>query len=150
AIDRDTTALAFAQQAYLPDFEVYIERFFNAGRRDGVGVVFSATIPLAYREKYDAGVAEAKARVSVSKADLRTVQETALAEVKSTLVRAQPQAELVNLFTQTHIPQAEQALSSSLEGAWRQVARARAQVPRSAARRVPGSGWAALSPAAGG
>ena len=36
------------------------------------------------------------------------------------------------------------------EGAWRRVARARAQVPRSAARRVPVSGWAAQSPAAGG
>ena len=29
------------------------------------------------------------------------------------------------------------------EGAWRRVARARAQVPRSAARRVPVCGWAA-------
>ncbi len=31
----------------------------------------------------------------------------------------------------------------SFEGAWRRVARARAQVPRSAARRVPVSGWLA-------
>jgi hypothetical protein len=31
----------------------------------------------------------------------------------------------------------------TFEGAWRRVARARAQVPRSAARRVPVSGWAA-------
>ncbi len=32
---------------------------------------------------------------------------------------------------------------STIEGAWRRVARARAQVPRSAARRVPVSGWLA-------
>jgi outer membrane protein TolC len=113
AIDRDTTALTLAQKAYFPDFEVYAERFFNAGRRDGFGVVFSVTIPLAYREKYDAGVAEAKARLSASQADLRTVQDTALAEVKSALVRAQTAVELVNLYTQTHIPQAEHALASS-------------------------------------
>ena len=31
----------------------------------------------------------------------------------------------------------------TIEGAWRRVARARAQVPRSAARRVPVSGWLA-------
>ena len=31
----------------------------------------------------------------------------------------------------------------SLEGAWRRGARARAQIPRSAARRVPVSGWLA-------
>ncbi len=113
AIDRDTTALALAQKAYFPDFEVYVERFFNAGRRDGVGVVFSATIPLAYREKYDAGVAEARARMSASKADLRAAQDTALAAVKRALVRTQITAELVNLFSYTHIPQAEQALDSS-------------------------------------
>jgi outer membrane protein TolC len=113
AIDRDTTALALAQKAYFPDFEVYIERFFNSRRRDGVGVIFSATIPLVYREKYDAGVAEARARVNAGKADLRAAQDTALAEVKRALVRAQTAVELVNLFTQTHIPQAEQALASS-------------------------------------
>jgi hypothetical protein len=40
--------------------------------------------------------------------------------------------------------------SGSPEGAWRRVARARAQVPRSAARRGPVNGGAAESPAAGG
>ena len=35
-------------------------------------------IPLAYREKYDAGVAEARARLNASKADLRAAQDTAL------------------------------------------------------------------------
>jgi outer membrane protein TolC len=113
AVDRDSTALTLAQRAYFPDFEVHIGRFVNAGRRDGIGVVFSATIPLAYREKYDAGVAEASAQLSASKADLRAAQDTALVEVKSALVRAQTAGELVNLFTQTHIPQAEQALASS-------------------------------------
>jgi len=113
AIARDTTTLALSRKAYFPDFEVYVERFFNAGRKDGVGVIFSATIPLAYREKYDAGVAEATARLSASKADLRTAQDTSLAEVKSALVRAQTAAELIKLFTQTHIPQAEQTLDSS-------------------------------------
>jgi hypothetical protein len=34
-------------------------------------------------------------------------------------------------------------ISLSAEGAWRRVARARAQVPRSAARRVPVGGWLA-------
>jgi outer membrane protein TolC len=116
AVDRDTTALALAQKAYFPDFEVYVERFFNSGRKDGVGVIFSATIPLAYREKYDAGVAEARAQLKAGKADLRAARDTALVDVKRALVRAQTAVELVNLFTQTHIPQAEQALASSRLG----------------------------------
>jgi outer membrane protein TolC len=112
AIDRDSTALTLTRRAYFPDFEVHIGRFFNAGGRDGIGVLFSATIPLAYREKYDAGVAEASARLSASKVDLRAAQDIALAEVKGALVRAQTAVELVTLFTQTHIPQAEQTLAS--------------------------------------
>jgi cobalt-zinc-cadmium efflux system outer membrane protein len=113
AINRNSAALALAQKAYLPDFEVYAERFFNGGRKDGFGLIFSVTIPLAYRSKYDAGVAEARAQLNAGKADLRAAQDTALAQVKSALVRAQTAVELVNLFTQTHIPQAEQALDSS-------------------------------------
>ena len=45
AIARDTATLALSRKAYFPDFEVYVERFFNGGRRDGVGVIFSATHP---------------------------------------------------------------------------------------------------------
>jgi outer membrane protein, heavy metal efflux system len=115
-IHRDTAALALAQKAYLPDFEVVAERFFNGGRKDGFGVIFSATIPLAYREKYDAGVAETRAQLAAGKADLQAAHDTALAEVKSALVRAQTAVELVNLFSQTHIPQSEQALASSRIG----------------------------------
>src|SRR5262245_50266223 len=113
AIHRDTAALALAQKAYFPDFEVYAERFFNGGRKDGFGLIFSVTIPLAYRQKYDAGVAEARAQLNAGKADLRAAQDTALAQVKGALARAQTAATLVNLFTQTHIPQAEQTLDSS-------------------------------------
>lgn len=113
AIDRDSSTLALAQKAYSPDFEVYAERFFNGHGRDGFGLVFSVTIPLAYRQKYDAGVAEARAQLSAGKADLRAAQDKALTEVKSALVRTQIAAELITLFTQTHIPQAEQSLASS-------------------------------------
>jgi outer membrane protein, heavy metal efflux system len=113
AIERDTSVLALARKAYLPDFEVTAARFFNGERKDGVGVMFSATIPLANREKYDAGVAEARARLTASKADLQAIQDTALADVKRALVRARTAVELVTLFTQTHIPQAEQSLASS-------------------------------------
>jgi len=113
AIARDSAALALAQKAYFPDFEVYVERFINGGRKDGVGLIVSASIPLAYREKYDAGVAEARAQLNAGKADLRAAQDKALAEVKVALARVQTAAELMNLFVQTHIPQAEQALASS-------------------------------------
>jgi outer membrane protein TolC len=113
ASTRDATALALAQKAYFPDFEVFVERFINSGRKDGVGLIVSTSIPLAYREKYDAGVAEARAQLNAGKADLRAAQDKALAEVKTALIRVQTAAELIILFAQTYIPQAEQALESS-------------------------------------
>ncbi len=113
AINRNSTSLALAQKGYFPDFEVVIERFFNDKRNDGVGVVLSTSLPFAYREKYDAGVAEARAQLQASKAELRAAEDKALAEVKSLLTRAQTAVALVNIFSQTHIPQTEQALASS-------------------------------------
>jgi outer membrane protein TolC len=58
-------------------------------------------------------VAEARAQLNAGKAELRAAQDKSLAEVKTALARAQAATELIELFAQTHIPQAEQALASS-------------------------------------
>jgi cobalt-zinc-cadmium efflux system outer membrane protein len=115
-IARDTATLALAEKALLPDFEVYLERFVNSGRRDGFWIVVSTTIPLAFREKYDAVVAEARALLNASQAELRAAQNRAVAEVQQALARTQAAAALVTLLTHTHILQAEQALASSRIG----------------------------------
>jgi outer membrane protein TolC len=110
------STLALAEKASLPDFEVYLERFVNSERRDGFGLVVSTTIPLAFREKYDAKIAEARALLNASQADLRAAQSRVVAEVQQTFARTQAAATLVTLLMQTHILQAEQALESSRIG----------------------------------
>src|SRR5439155_6242101 len=116
AVERENLALALAHKAYYPDFEVAVSRFVNFGRRDGFGLVFSATIPLAFKYKYDAGVEEAVANQQTAQSELRRLQDLALFEVKQALVEAQIALEQLNLFLHTHIPQAEQTLAASQIG----------------------------------
>ena len=113
AVEREGLALALARKAYYPDFEVSASRFENFGQRDGFGLTFSATIPLAFRHKYDAGVEEAAANREAAQDELRRLQDRALFEVKQALVEAQVAVEQLDLFLHTHIPQAEQTLAAS-------------------------------------
>lgn len=116
AIERENLALALAHKAYYPDFEVSVSRFVNFGQRDGFGLTFSASIPLAFKYKYDAGVEEAVANRQTAQSELRRLQDLALFEVKQALVEAQTALEQRNLFLYTHIPQAEQTLAASQIG----------------------------------
>ncbi|MGH7961705.1 MAG: TolC family protein, partial [Candidatus Binatia bacterium] len=116
SVEKENLALALAHKAYYPDFEVSVSRFVNFDQRDGFGVVFSATIPVAFKDKYDAGVEEAVANRQTAQSELRRLQDLALFEVKQALVEAQTALEQLNLFLYTHIPQAEQALASAQIG----------------------------------
>ncbi|MGE0825890.1 MAG: TolC family protein [Candidatus Binatia bacterium] len=116
AIEKEQITLALARKAYYPDFEFSVSRFVNFRQHDGFGFVVSATIPLAFRYKYDARVEEAVANQQAAQSELRRVQDLALFEVKQTLVAAQTALEQLKLFLHTHIPQAEQALASSQIG----------------------------------
>jgi outer membrane protein TolC len=116
AVEKEELALVLARKAYYPDFEVSASRFENFGQRDGFGLVVSATIPLAFKYKYDAGVEEAAANQQTARHELRRLQDRALFEVKQALVEAQVALAQHNLFLRTHIPQAEQTLAAAQIG----------------------------------
>lgn len=116
AVEREDLALALAHKAYYPDFEVSVSRFVNFGQPNGFGLVLSATIPLAFKYKYDAGVEEAIANRQTAQSELRRLQDRALFEVKQAMVEAQTALEQLNLFLHTHIPLAEQTLAASQIG----------------------------------
>ncbi len=91
--------------------------FHNAHGREGVGAMLSATIPIAYKAKYDAGVDEASARLSAAEADRRRLEDLVRREVQQALLRLRAARLQHDLFVTTHIPQAEQALRVT-EGAY--------------------------------
>ncbi|MBY0280390.1 TolC family protein [Candidatus Binatia bacterium] len=62
-IAREESAEELAHKSYYPDFEVSVGRFVNYGASDGFGAMASVTLPFANLGKYDAGVAEARARL---------------------------------------------------------------------------------------
>lgn len=116
ALEKEHLGLALARKAYYPDFEVSMSRFVNFDARDGFGVMVSASIPLAFKYKYDAGVGEATANLQTAQDELWRLRDLALFEVKQALVEAQTALEQLNLFLYTHIPQAEQAPQASQIG----------------------------------
>jgi len=115
-LDKERLALALTRKAYYPDFEISMSRFVNSDARDGFGVMVSASIPLAFKYKYDAAVGETTANLQAAQSELGRLQDLALFEVKQAFVEAQTALEQINLFLYTHVPQAEQALQASQIG----------------------------------
>jgi outer membrane protein TolC len=110
AIAREEAGVQLARRGLYPDFEVAGSRFINFGRDDGFGAYASITVPLAFKAKYDAGVAEASARVVSAEAERRRTEDRIRREVLQAFVRARAALLQNDLFVTTHIPQAEQAL----------------------------------------
>ena len=109
-VGRDESRVALAERQYYPDFEFTVGRFINPNAEDGFGAIASVSIPLLHRAKYKAGIDEAKARLSATHAEGRTLQDRIRREVKQALVRLQTARLQRDLFVSTHIPQTEQAL----------------------------------------
>jgi outer membrane protein, heavy metal efflux system len=103
-------ALALARKAYLPDFEVSVGRFINAGASDGFGTMASMTLPIANKAKYDAGVSEANARLNTAVADERRLADAVRRDVEQSWLRVRTAKLRHDLLVTTHLPQAEQAI----------------------------------------
>jgi outer membrane protein, heavy metal efflux system len=103
-------ALDLARKAYLPDFEVSVGRFINAGRSDGFGTMASMTLPIANKAKYDAGVSEANARLNTAVADEHRLVDGVRRDVEQAWLRVRTAKLRHDLLVTTHLPQAEQAI----------------------------------------
>jgi outer membrane protein TolC len=110
AIAREESGRRLAEKGYLPDFEVSVGRFLNHDAPNGFGAMASMTIPLAWKSKYDAGVAEANARIVGATAERRVVADGIRRDVEQAYARARSAQVMHQLFGDTHIPHAEQAL----------------------------------------
>lgn len=110
AIAREESAEELAHRGYYPDFEVSVGRFVNYGQNDGFGAMASVTLPFANLAKYDAGVAEARARVSSARAEQKRLEDRVRREVQQTYLKARAALLRYELLVGTHVPQADEAL----------------------------------------
>jgi len=117
AIAREQSGVELAAINRRPDFEFSVGRFVNYGHNDGFGAMASVTVPFIYTSKYDAGSAEARARLATAEAELRRWQDRVRREVAQAYARVRTAALQHGLTTGTHVPQAEQALRVT-EGAY--------------------------------
>lgn len=109
-VAREQAGIDLAHKGYLPDFEVSVGQFANSGAPNGFGAMISMTVPIAFKSKYDAGVAEASARLAVAQADQRRLEDQVRREVRQAFLKLRTAHLQHDLFATTHVPQAEQAL----------------------------------------
>jgi cobalt-zinc-cadmium efflux system outer membrane protein len=112
-VAREDDAVRLARLDYLPDFEASAGRFVNHDAPDGFGAMLSLSIPLAYKAKYDAALAEARARRAEAEAELRRLEDAVRREVRQAYLRVRTAVEQHELYRNLHLPQAEQTLAAT-------------------------------------
>ena len=110
SIRREEARLRLAKLGLRPDFEVSASRFVNADADDGFGFMAVVSVPIAYRSKYDAAIAEAAARHLAAEAERRRLESMIRREVAQAYAAARGALVRHELFAATHIPHAEQSL----------------------------------------
>ncbi len=107
---------ALSKQEYLPDFMIKYKR---EERNGGVGSwagMLGVTVPLWFWEKQDSFVKEARANLSVAKAEYQASENMTLFEAKSALVKFEAAKNLVKIYETGVLPQAQSAMEIARSG----------------------------------
>jgi outer membrane protein TolC len=117
-VQRSEQSRALAQRQYYPDFNVAFQRFQNYQANDGFGAYVAMSIPFAFwtKPKYDAGVQEAEAAVSVAQAQQHTLENMTRFQINDLLAKLRATDQVATLYRTTILPQAEQSLESARVG----------------------------------
>jgi outer membrane protein, heavy metal efflux system len=117
-VQRSEQSRALAQRQYYPDFNVAVQRFQNFQANDGFGAYVAMSIPFAFwtKPKYDAGVQEAAAALSVAQAQQHTLENMTRFQVNDFLAKFRATDQVATLYRTTILPQAQQSLESARVG----------------------------------
>ena len=117
-VQRSEQSRALAQRQYYPDFNVAFQRFQNYQANDGFGAYVAMSIPFAFwtKPKYDAGVHEAEAAVSVAQAQQHTLENMTRFQINDLLAKLRATDQVAMLYRTTILPQAEQSLEAARVG----------------------------------
>jgi cobalt-zinc-cadmium efflux system outer membrane protein len=117
-VQRSEQSRALAKRQYYPDFNVAFQRFQNYQANDGFGAYVAMSIPFAFwtKPKYDAGVQEAEAAVSVAQAQQHTLENMTRFQINDLLAKLRATDQVATLYRTTILPQAEQSLEATRAG----------------------------------
>ena len=116
AVDRGKSAYALARHEYLPDFMVKYERQTVNGEAGPWTGMVGMTFPFWFWEKQNYGVKEMRAELEMAEAEYKTMENMILFEVNDAVARIESFNKLIEIYETSFLPQAEQALKSSLTG----------------------------------
>jgi cobalt-zinc-cadmium efflux system outer membrane protein len=114
-VDRGQQALALAKKDVLPDFAINVtSQKYTGGMPWMYGVDFMVKVPLYWQRKQRPMIAEATAALERSRRMRENTLATVKAQVAEEYLAATTSKQLVDLFSDSVLPQAHLALESSL------------------------------------
>ncbi|MEC4669139.1 MAG: TolC family protein, partial [Nitrospirota bacterium] len=112
------SAIKLAKLRYYPNLRVELQRWQNFNTDDGFGGNFTLNLPFAFwtKPKYDAGVREAVAQVEAARSRKQTLENLTRFQVKDLVAQVQATERIVDLYSTTVLPQAQQTRNAALAG----------------------------------
>ncbi len=107
---------ALSKQEYLPDFMIKYKREERNGGMGSWAGMLGVTVPLWFWEKQDSFVKEARANLSVAKAEYQASENMTLFEARSALAKFEAAKSLVKIYETGVLPQAQSALETARAG----------------------------------
>jgi outer membrane protein TolC len=117
AAEKSRKEQSLAQKAYTPDFTVsggYMLMPAGTKMRNAYMVEGSMNLPWLNRHRHDAEIAEAATQTTMQEAELASMQNAALGQIREALVRAQAAQSLARMYHDDLRPQAEATLEASV------------------------------------
>jgi len=118
AIAQGESAIKLAKLRYYPNLRVELQRWQNFNTDDGFGGNFTLNLPFAFwtKPKYDAGVREAVAQVEAARSRKQTLENLTRFQVKDLVAQVQATERIVDLYSTTVLPQAQQTRDAAMAG----------------------------------
>jgi len=112
------SATKLARLQHYPHLRVELQRWQNYRTDDGFGGNFTLNLPFAFwtKSKYDAGVREAVAHVEAARLRRQALENLTRFQVKDLVAQVTATERVVELYTTTVLPQAQQTLNAATAG----------------------------------
>ena len=118
AIERGKAAYDLSLNEFMPDFMVKFKQMVKRDRVDenAWAGMLGVTVPLWFFQKEAFGVKEMKSELEMIKAEYKAKENMVLFDIRDSYARVEASRKLIELYTISFIPQAEQTVAASIRG----------------------------------
>ncbi len=118
AIERGKAAYDLSLNEFMPDFMVKFKQMVKRDRVDenAWAGMLGVTVPLWFFQKEAFGVKEMKSELEMIKAEYKLKENMVLFDIRDSYARVEAGRKLIELYTTSFIPQAEQTVAAAIKG----------------------------------